>query len=321
MPINFRQLEVFRAVAETKSFTHASHALFISQSTVSQHVRELEDSLNVQLFNRNRRNVSLTPAGENLLEYGRNIFRMLEEAETAAKTVRDPYCGKLSFGCASTTLLYHLPEILMDYTTKYPNVELNITGGTIQDVAMQMWSGALDLALVVPPLSSPALEKIVLFEESFVGVISASHALAKKGNLRVADLTNERFILHRQGQNTRKLVDRYLFKERITPRVAIELAETEAIKAMVVRGLGVSILPESAFLNSGARQGLRVFPIPRKELRRSLAVVYPRPRLLRPTALALIELLQQHFRSKVRTAKNAPSQGVPAIGKSDELKR
>jgi DNA-binding transcriptional LysR family regulator len=232
---------------------------------------------------------------------------MLEEAETAAKTVRDPYCGKVSFGCASTTLLYHLPAILMDYTVKYPNVELNITGGTIQDVAMQMWSGALDVALVILPLSSPALEKIVLVEESFVGVVPASHPLAGKLNLRISDLAGERFILPRPGQNTRKVIDRYLFKERITPRVAIELAETEAIKAMVMRGLGVSVLPESAFLNAGAQQGLRVFPIPRKDLRRSLAVVYPRQKPLRPAVVALIELLQQHFRSKGRMTKGTGS--------------
>ncbi len=305
MPISFRQLEVFRAVADTKSFTRASHTLFISQSTVSQHIRELEDFLKVQLFSRDRRNVAMTPAGEGLLEYGRNIFQMLEEAETAVRTVRDPYCGKLSFGCASTTLLYHLPEILMNYAAKYPNVELNITGGTIQDVATSMLSGALDLALVVLPLSSPALEKIVLFDESFVGVTSAAHPLAKGPHPRISDLAAERFILHRQGQNTRKLVDRYLFKQRITPRVAIELAETEAIKAMVARGLGVSILPQSAFQDANSLRGLRVFPIPRKELSRSLAIVYPRPKGLRPAAQAMVDMLQLHFRGKGRVAKAA----------------
>lgn len=298
MPINFRQLEVFRGVAETRSFTRASHVLFISQSTVSQHIRELEESLGVTLFDRNRRNISLTPAGENLLEHGRNIFRMLEAAETAAKTVHDPYCGKLSFGCASTTLLYHLPAILTEYAQKYPNVELNITGGTIQDVAMQMWSGSLDLAVVVLPLSSPALEKVVLFEESFVTVVPAGHPMAAKSRLGPGDLAGERFILPRPGQNTRKLIDRYLFKERVTPKVAIELAETEAIKAMVARGLGVSVLPESAFRNGISSEECKIFPIPRKDLRRSLAVVYPRPRALRPAATALIELLQQHLRKK-----------------------
>lgn len=300
MPMNFRQLEVFCAVAETKSFTRASHVLFISQSTVSQHVRELEDSLSVKLFHRNRRNVSLTPAGENLLDRGRHIFQMVDEAEIAARTIKDPYCGKLSFGCASTTLLYHLPGILMEYTRRFPNVELNITGGTIQEVAMQLWSGGLDFALVVLPLSSPALERIVLFEESFAGVLPAGHPLAARPKLQISDLAGERFILHRPGQNTRKLIDKYLFKKRITPRVAIELAETEAIKAMVARGLGVSILPESAFLDLRGQHELRTFPIPRQDLKRALAVVYPRPRLLRPPAQALVELLQKHLRAKSR---------------------
>ena len=298
MPINFRQLEVFCAVAEAKSFTRASHVLFISQSTVSQHIRELEDSLGVKLFDRNRRNVSLTPSAENLLEHGQHIFRMLDEAEIAAKTTKDPYRGKLSFGCASTTLLYNLPPILMEYTRKYPNVELNITGGTIQEVATQMWSGALDLALVVLPLSSPAMEKVVLFEEAFAGVLPANHPLADRPNLNVSDLAGERFILHRPGQNTRKLIDRYLFKQRVTPRVAIELAETEAIKAMVAKGLGVSILPEGAFLGARDQKDVRTFRIPRKDLKRSMAVVYPKPQALRAPAVALVELLQNYFRTK-----------------------
>jgi DNA-binding transcriptional LysR family regulator len=296
MPINFRQLEVFRAVAETRSFTRASHVLFISQSTVSQHVRELEDSLGIKLFNRDRRKVWLTPAGEDLVERGQQIFRMLEEAETAVRTAKDPYCGKLAFGCASTTLLYHLPGILAEYIRRFPRVELKITGGTIQDVAAQLWSGALDFALVVLPLSSPALERMVLFEESFAIVLPAKHPLARRNRLQIADIAGERFILHQPGQNTRKLIDKYLFKKRITPHVAVELAETEAIKAMVARGLGVSMLPESALMEA-QRQGLRGFPIARKDLKRSLAVVYPHPHTLRPPAGALIELLKAQMRT------------------------
>ncbi|HZV60075.1 MAG TPA: LysR family transcriptional regulator, partial [Candidatus Eremiobacteraceae bacterium] len=192
-------------MADTNSFTRASHVMFISQSTVSQHIRALEDALQVTLFQRNRRNVLLTAAGLNLHAHAREIFQMIERAEVAAKTVADPYHGRLSFGCASTTLLYQLPPILMEYTTKYPNVTLNISSGSIQDIANQMWSGALDLGLVVLPLSAPALRKIVLLEESFVGLIPSGHALAKKSHLTVADLQTERFILQRRGHNTRKL--------------------------------------------------------------------------------------------------------------------
>jgi DNA-binding transcriptional LysR family regulator len=297
MAISLRQLEVFCAVAVSRSFTSASHSLFISQSTVSQHIHELELSLGLKMFQRTRRTVALTPAAEILLERARDIFQRLEQAEIAAKTVRDPYCGRLSFGCASTTLLYHLPVILSEYMRQYPRVELRITGGSIQEVVAQIWSGALDVALVVPPLSSPALQKSMLVEEGFVWVLPSRHALAKRRAVQIQDLAEETFILLRQDQNTRKLIDRYFFSQRINPRVAAELAETEAIKAMVARGLGVSVLPESAF--PGMRdKGIKTFPIPRQVLKRSLALVYPRARELRPPVMALIQLLQAHFHTK-----------------------
>jgi DNA-binding transcriptional LysR family regulator len=296
MAINFRQLEVFRAVAQSSSFTRASHAMFISQSTVSQHIRALEESLQVTLFQRDRRNVLLTTAGENLLEHTRDIFEMIERAEVAAKTVKDPYHGKLSFGCASTTLLYQLPPILMEYTNKYPNVTLNIFSGTVQDIANQMWSGALDLGLVILPLSAPALRKIVLLEESFVGLIPRSHSLAKKAHLNINDLAGEKYILQRRGHNTRKLVDQFFFKKRIAANVVIELDHPEAVKAMVARGFGVSILPASVFSDKRSSAGIRTFPIPHRDLHRALAIVHSRTKRLNPIVVALVDLLQRHFR-------------------------
>src|SRR5512133_497359 len=124
MAINFRQLQVFRAVAKARSFTRASQALFISQSTVSQHIHELEEMLHVKLFERTRRSVNLTSAGENLLRHGNQIFELLDQAENAVHTHTDPYSGKLSMGCASTTLLYQMPQVLVAYARKYPNVDL-----------------------------------------------------------------------------------------------------------------------------------------------------------------------------------------------------
>jgi len=299
MAINFRQLEVFRAVAETRSFTRASHRLFVSQSTVSEHIRELEETLKTRLFERNRRTVSLSAAGEKLLEYGSRVFLDLEQAEAATRSVRDPYCGKFAFGCASTTLLYQLPPVLAEYASKYPQVEVTISSGTIQEVASQMWSGALDLALVVLPISSPEFKKLVLFEESFVAVLPVDHRLAVGRKLNIADLANERFILHRRDQNTRKLIDRFFFMKKITARVAIELSETEAIKEMVSRGLGVSILPASAFPQQKSIGKLKTFAIADPQLKRTLALVHLRDKALRPPVQAMIDLVQQHFSKRL----------------------
>ena len=301
--IGFRQLEVFRAVAETRSFTRACHALFITQSTVSQHVHELEAELKIKLFDRNRRNVALTAAGENLLQYCRNIFRLLDEAESAVRTVHNPYSGKLSFGCASSTLLYHLPPLLTEYARQYPEVQLKIFGGTIRHVVGQLASNALDLALVVLPVNLADIRKVHLWDEGFFLVLPKHHRLARRRDLTIEELANEQFILHGRGQNTRKIVDRYLFRHAISPQIPIEIADTETIKAMVVHNLGVSILPESAFPRRRATEGLKVFPVPQSELSRSLAVIYPKSRPLRPPALAMIEVLQTRFHSAQRSEK------------------
>lgn len=297
MSIGFRQLEVFRAVAETRSFTRACQSLFITQSTVSQHVHELETELKVKLFDRNRRNVALTAAGENLLQYSRRIFQLVDEAESAVRSVQNPYSGKLSFGCASSTLLYHLPPLLTEYARRYPNVELKIFGGTIRNVLTQLTSNALDLALVVLPVNLADIRKVPLWDEGFFLVLPKHHRLARRTGLSIEDVANEQFILHGRAQNTRKIVDRYLFRHAVSPAVPIEIADTETIKAMVAHNLGVSILPESAFPRRKATEGLKIFPVPRAELSRSLAIIYPKSRPLRPPALAMIQVLQTRFHS------------------------
>lgn len=305
MGIGFRQLEVFRAVAETRSFTRACQTLFITQSTVSQHVHELETELKVKLFDRNRRNVALTTAGESLLEYSRRIFHLLDEAESAVRSVQNPFSGKLSFGCASSTLLYHLPPLLTEYARRYPSVELKIFGGTIRHVVAQLASNALDLALVVLPVNLADIRKVPLWDEGFFLVLPRHHRLARRSALTIEEVANEQFILHGRAQNTRKIVDRYLFRHAVSPAVPIEIADTETIKAMVAHNLGVSILPESAFPRRKATEGLKIFPVPQSELSRSLAIIYPKSRPLRPPALAMIEVLQTRFHSAQANGDNS----------------
>ena len=185
------QLRTFLAVAQSLSFTAAAATLGLGQPTVSQHIHELEELLHVKLFDRTRRTVALTPAGENLLRHGQQIFQLLEEAENAVHTQSDPYSGRLAIGCASTTLLYQMPNVLVDYARKYPNVDLKIMGGTIREVAAEIWSGALDLALVVLPLNAPGLRKIDVCDEPFTAVLPAAHPVAKRGRFSIEDLATE----------------------------------------------------------------------------------------------------------------------------------
>ena len=295
MSVSFRQLEVFCAVAEHLSFTRASQVLFISQSTVSQHIHELEGQLNVRLFDRNRRKVSLSAAGAQLQAHGRRIFLMLQEAETATRSQADPFAGKVTFGCASTTLLYQLPPILAAYARQHPQVELNILSGSIQEIAAQLADGTLDLALVVLPLHSPGMKRTILQEEPFVAVLPKSHPLGKAKRLSAQDLAQERFILHRAGQNTRRLIEQFFVRSKVRLRVAFELADTEVIKEMVAHGLGVSILPASTFPPHRPRLDLRTVPVGGQDLHRKLALVYPPTASPMPAVTALASHLERYF--------------------------
>lgn len=295
MSISFRQLEVFCAVAESLSFTRASQSLFISQSTVSQHIRELEDQLGVRLFDRNRRKVALSAAGEELLARGRGIFQMLHEAETATRSQADPFAGRVSFGCASTTLLYQLPPMLAAFARQYPQVELNIVSGSIQEISAQLADRTLDLALVVLPLNAPGMKRKFLKDERFIAVLPAKHPLSDAKVLRAQDLLGERFILHRAGQNTRRLIEQFFLRSQVRLDVAFELEDTEVIKEMVAHRLGISILPASTFPPGRERRDLRTVPLGGKELVRKLALVHPVARPLAPAAAALAALLERYL--------------------------
>lgn len=295
MSISFRQLEVFCAVAERLSFTRASQTLFISQSTVSQHISELEGQLNVRLFDRTRRKVALSPAGAKLLTYGRGIFQMLHDAESATLAQADPFAGRISFGCASTTLLYQLPPVLAAYARQYPGVELNIVSGSIQEISAQLTDGTLDLALVVLPLNAPGMKRIHLQDERFVAVLPVQHPLGKAKRLQAQDLAGERFILHRAGQNTRRLIEQFFLRSKVRLEVAFELADTEVIKELVAHGLGISILPASTFPPGRERRDLRTVPLGGDDLVRKLALVQPLAQPARPAIEALAKYLERHF--------------------------
>lgn len=295
MPITFRQAEVFRAVAQDNSFSRASHRLLVSQSTVSEHIRALEEVLERKVFQRSRRRVELTSAGEHLLTYVERVFQLLEEAETAAKTSDDPFSGKVSFACASSTLLYQLPPILVEYSRSYPRVQLSILTDSIEGVTAELRAGVVDLALVAFPVSGRDFRKIALFDEAFVVILPTAHPLAGKSTIRIKELAGEPFILYRQGTNARRTIDRLFHKERFGPRIVMELNHTEAIKEMVANGFGVSLVPTSAFLTRTPTRDVAMLAIKGGGLKRSIGLIYLRSRAMSPSAKALLQLFQSHY--------------------------
>lgn len=282
--MDFQQLRVFRAAARAGGFTRASETLHLSQSTVSLHIKGLEDELGTPLFLRNRRRVSLTEAGRVLLQYADRVFQELKNAEMAVQELNEIDRGTIRLGSGATTVTYLLPKILDAHQRRYPEIELIVVTGSSEFLAQSVHQQTLDLALVMlPVLPNLAIEILPILSEELVFVISSSHPLAARPWLDPKEVGSVPFISFLQGSTMQNQVEKQFQQVGIRPRIAMELENIEAIKALVRAGLGMAVLPACS-VAGGQGAMLRTLRIRRFRMERDLALALPRSPML-PRAL------------------------------------
>jgi DNA-binding transcriptional LysR family regulator len=301
--MDLHQLRVFQAAAKCGGFTLASQQLHLSQSTVSQHIKQLEEELGCQLFLRVGKRVLVTEAGNLLLQYSEKIFHDLKNAEMAVREINAMKRGAVRLGVGATTLTYRLPHILGDYNRRFPDIELIVLTGTTESLLEAVKSQHIDLAIVMStPVSPPGLTITPLGREELVVVVNRDHPLARKSTLKAADLSSLRFILYEKNTAMQNLIDGYFKSLRVTPRIAMEVESIEAIKSLISAGLAASILPLCAVGEHPLTARLRVMRVKGKPLVRELglaaldAVILPNA--IRELATALIAALAGRERRK-----------------------
>jgi DNA-binding transcriptional LysR family regulator len=272
--MDLHQLRVFQAAVKNGGFTRAGEALHLSQSTVSQHICQLEHELGCALFLRVGKRVVVSDAGKLLLQYTEKIFRDLKNAEMAVRELSAMKRGTVRLGVGPTTLTYRLPQVLADYKRRFPEIELIVLAGTTEFLLGAMQSENLDLAVVmqsdVPP---KGLIITPLGSEELVVVLNQDHPLARKTALEPADLATLRFILYEKNTAMQSLIDRYFELLDIKPRITMEVENNEAIKSLVRAGLGASILPLCAVAQRTSSAHLRVLRVNGMPLLRHLQLV------------------------------------------------
>lgn len=272
--MDLHQLRVFQAAVKGGGFTRAAEALHLSQSTVSQHIKQLEDALGCPLFLRVGKRVMVNEAGNVLLQYAERIFRDLKNAEMAVRELNASKRGTVRFGVGPTTLTYRLPHVLADYKERFPDIELIVLAGTTEFLLQAMKSQTLDLAIVMQPtIPPPGMSLTPLGPEELVVVLNSSHALARKPKLDPQDLAALPFILYEKNSAMQNLIDGIFDRLGVTPRIIMEVENNEAIKSLVGAGLGASILPLCAVARPAPAAGLRIMHVKGMPLTRQLALV------------------------------------------------
>lgn len=271
--MDLHHLKVFYAAAQTGGFTHASRALRLSQSTVSQHIKQLETNLGCQLFMRVGKRVLLTEAGQLLREHCERILQDVKHAEMAIQDLNGLQRGKVRFGSGATTLIYQLPPVLEAFQMKFPNIELVIVSDTTDQMVRDVSAQRLDLALVMLPVAETNLQMTPLHQEELLIALPRRHPLTRKAVLTVEDLRTLRFILYEKKTVMRALIDSFFMMLGITPQIAMVMENIEAIKSLVGVGLGASILPIHAIGREAADRKVTLMRVEKYPMHRQLGLI------------------------------------------------
>ena len=272
--MDFRQLEMFYAVAERMSFTEAGKQLFVAQSAISRKIRLLEEELNEKLFKRVNKRIFLTPAGEVMLRYTRQIFQELRNAALEVSEISQLKQGILRLGSGMTACMYLLPPVIERFQIRYPKIEIRVVTGTSEALISQIRNNALDLGILTLPIESPDLEVVPFAEEELVIVTSPKHrVLAKRRMVSAEALRVCPMILFNHSTSTRGLIDRYFQRLGFEPQVVMESESVATIKPLVRINLGISLLPFPAVAAEVKRGELHCLRIREARLNRAIGLV------------------------------------------------
>jgi LysR family hydrogen peroxide-inducible transcriptional activator len=259
--LKLKDLRYLVAVADERHFGRAAARCFVSQPTLSAQLKKLEQDLGVQLIERAPNNVTLTPAGQDIVTRARRILEASDEVVTLAHSHRDPLAGKLRLALLPTIGPYLLPRVAPALRRALPHLELRLYEYQTAPLLEKLQAGALDVGILALPVEAPGCEARELYDEPFTVALPERHALTAHKRLRVADLKGETLLLLEDGHCLR---DQALeICSRVGTKDAQDFRATslETLRHMVATGAGVTLLPQLASRGAwGNARGVAVRP-------------------------------------------------------------
>ncbi len=253
--MELRHLRYFQAVAEECSFRRAAERLFVSQPTLSQQIRQLEEELGIRLFDRIGKRVQLTAAGKLLLGYARRVVHELGEAQRALAELEGLARGTLVLGVVQTVNAYLIPAVLARFIPAYPAITIRIEEFPASQIEAGLAAGQLDLGIGFVPASAAEIEAEPLFDEELVLIVRSDHYLAGRERLPFSRLDSVPLALLSQAFCTRRLVDQCAQRAGVCLDVRVETNAIDGLLA-TVRATGLATVLPALALRTAAGAGL-----------------------------------------------------------------
>jgi len=240
--MDLRQIKAFIEVAKARNFTRASEVLRIAQPAVSMTISKLEDELELTLFNRQGRQISLTAEGEVFLRHAQRILEDLSSAETEMSELKELASGEVSIGIPPMMSSYYFPKVIRDFRDEYPHLQLTVMGEGAAHIQRQIISGGIDLGVIAGNKIPVGLTSRCFLREEIVACVPLNHLLAKHQSIRLEELLSEPLILFRQGYYMRELTDDLYRNLPQKPDVVLETNLFSLVRSLIREEVGVSTL-------------------------------------------------------------------------------
>jgi len=287
--MQLRHIRYLLAVAEHRNFTRAAEALHVSQPALSQQIKQLEESLGVQLLDRTGRTVRPTDAGTAYIEYARRALRELQAGERAIHDVRDLSRGVLRLAMTPTFTAYLVGPVVERFNARYPGIKLGIREMALDAIESALAEDEVDLAIAFSEVRSVELDCRTLFVEKLSVVVGVDHPFALRPQaIAAGDLESTPLALLTADFATRAHVDAYFQAQGIAPRITIEANTISGIVEIVRRGKVATILPDAIARDNAALRSIALtsaFP------HRSVALLSRKGAYQSVAAIAFAELL------------------------------
>jgi DNA-binding transcriptional LysR family regulator len=271
--LDIENLNVFLRAAETLNFSEAARLLHVSQPTVSKHIRDLEKTLGVELFDRSRAKPTLTNAGLTLLPRARKLIRQSIETQEMMVSMQSGVVGNLRIVCSTTAGKYVLPQLAARFRQRYPGIQVSILACTSEDIALRLLQGEAHIGVVSREIFTAGLEAQVFFEDHITLIVPANHSWAFRKFIEPEELLEEPMLIREPTSGTRRVLAEELTKHDITLEdlnIFLELGNAEAIVRMVAEGYGIAFVSALATACPLERGNVVDIPVRGFDLKRNI---------------------------------------------------
>lgn len=243
--MDIRHLQYFLEVARHNSFTKAAQALYITQPTISKMIRNLEEELGVELFERVGKRVTLTDAGWVLFSQAEVMVRSFENMTVKINDLMQLKKGRIRIGLPPMVGANFFPKVMGKFCEKYPGITLDLFEGGSNKVEADVGAGLLDIGVVLLPINEELFDYFSFVKEKIRVVVQPTHALAEREEVSLAELAGEKFLLFHEDFALHNRIIEACVQVGFTPTIIYKSSQWDFLSEMVAANLGITLLPET----------------------------------------------------------------------------